>query len=518
MIRDLLILPDGREIFSGGEGVSIRSLTYTRQVSAAGELDFNCAAAAEIKAVLVDTSGSFTLPPDTALEHYRVDEKGERLLMGTFYVQKPTRPSLYTLEFTAYDAMVLAERDLSAWLLEQTWPMTIQALAEGVCGACGLPLGEWELCCGSQPVRQFYQQVTGRQLIAWVAEANGVFAYITPAGALAFASMEGAETPITLANQKSRKLSDAPCAPIDRVAICQEVGDVGVVFPQEGSQTYTITANPLLAQTTDVLEDAVRLLHVRLMELSYTPMETEVFADTLAFPWQPGQLVTVETGEGSVQSAVFTLELTGNLARLKSWGQPNRDSAPARYSRDRVKILQKQMTQVKTNVEEVSAQVSRVEAEFTQQTALVREDISALQVASDGINAQVSRVETAVQTDLSLVQQSLQSLKKQAELSVTADQMALAITTALEDGTSKVVTKTGYTFDEEGLSIATSRSDIQNLLDHNGMEVTRGGEVLLKADAGGVEARDVRVGNYLVIGSHARVEDYQTARTACFWL
>ena len=41
---------------------------------------------------------------------------------------------------------------------------------------------------------------------------------------------------------------------------------------------------------------------------------------------------------------------------------------------------------------------------------------------------------------------------------------------------------------------------------------------MLKADASGVEATDVTVNNYLVIGDHARFENYPTGRTACFYI
>jgi len=40
----------------------------------------------------------------------------------------------------------------------------------------------------------------------------------------------------------------------------------------------------------------------------------------------------------------------------------------------------------------------------------------------------------------------------------------------------------------------------------------------LQANDKGVVAADVTVRNYLIMGSHARFEDYGAGRTACFWL
>ena len=59
---------------------------------------------------------------------------------------------------------------------------------------------------------------------------------------------------------------------------------------------------------------------------------------------------------------------------------------------------------------------------------------------------------------------------------------------------------------------------MKNLLDNTGMYVTRSGQTILQANDKGVEAADVTVRNYLIVGDHARFEDYAAGRTACFWL
>ena len=67
---------------------------------------------------------------------------------------------------------------------------------------------------------------------------------------------------------------------------------------------------------------------------------------------------------------------------------------------------------------------------------------------------------------------------------------------------------------------------MENRLDEMGMYVVRGAGTdnetpMLQADAYGVIATDVTVRNYLVIGDHARIEDYTDGtdhkRTACYF-
>ena len=63
---------------------------------------------------------------------------------------------------------------------------------------------------------------------------------------------------------------------------------------------------------------------------------------------------------------------------------------------------------------------------------------------------------------------------------------------------------------------------MENTLDNTGMYVKRSDDVMLQANADGVIATDVSVRNYLIVGNHARFEDYSdgtdNARTACFWI
>lgn len=86
------------------------------------------------------------------------------------------------------------------------------------------------------------------------------------------------------------------------------------------------------------------------------------------------------------------------------------------------------------------------------------------------------------------------------------------------DGATKLKTGMGYTFDDNGLQIAREGQQMKNLLDNTGMYVTRSGQTILQANDKGVVATDVTVGNYLIVGTHARLEDYETGRTACFYL
>ena len=80
-----------------------------------------------------------------------------------------------------------------------------------------------------------------------------------------------------------------------------------------------------------------------------------------------------------------------------------------------------------------------------------------------------------------------------------------------------VTTSTGYTFNADGLRIAKSGEEIENLITNNGMYVNRGNDNLLTVNNLGVNALNITTRQYLVVGDHARFEQYDN-RTACFYI
>ena len=114
------------------------------------------------------------------------------------------------------------------------------------------------------------------------------------------------------------------------------------------------------------------------------------------------------------------------------------------------------------------------------------------------------------------------STQSATELAQTAEGVSIQVQRILDEGTDKIKTGMGYTFNDEGLRISSEGSQIENKLDHTGMYVSKLGENVLQATADGVKTVDITVKNYLVVGSHARFENYTDGssrnRTACFYL
>ena len=298
----------------------------------------------------------------------------------------------------------------------------------------------------------------------------------------------------------SLSYEDYQVAPIEKVQIHLSNEDVGVVYPDvDAANTYAITGNYLLtANTTQSLLPVAQTLYEQLRHISYTPCRFSVPAtDRL----QAGQILWVTDRNGvSFRSCIMNKSRCAGRDTFSATGAASRQTVSTR-NRQSVEALSGKVLDLRMQVEGLKAE---------NRDAAGKAASLALDV--EGIRAEVSRQEN----HSAAMQQQLTALEQ------TAGQLQLQVQTVAQEGVSRVVTETGFTFDQDGLTVGKTNSDLMNKITQQGMYVLRNdGTTMLRADAAGVVATDVSVGNYLIVGSHARLEDYTDGtqkRTACFYL
>lgn len=150
-----------------------------------------------------------------------------------------------------------------------------------------------------------------------------------------------------------------------------------------------------------------------------------------------------------------------------------------------------------------------------QELQIIRESVSQQSINAEGFTETVSRTETAVNTLTGEVESTRQEI---SEVKQAVDSFTLNFQKISDDGVEKVTTKTGFTFNEEGLTIEKSDSDISTQITEDGMTVSDSGEALLTANHNGVEAKDLHARTYLIVGGRSRFENYGSDRTGCFWI
>ncbi len=155
-------------------------------------------------------------------------------------------------------------------------------------------------------------------------------------------------------------------------------------------------------------------------------------------------------------------------------------------------------------------------------------DYAAASESDRVINQTILRVDKQEQEISSLVstttqiEGSLENTRQElTEVKQTAESVKISVTKIEQNGAEKVQTGMGYTFDDEGLKIAKDGESIENRIDNTGMYVENAGETVLSANNTGVDAINVKVNQYLVVGERTRFEDFDDngkERTGCFWL
>ncbi len=510
MIKTLLRLPSGVLLSSGPEEENaLQSIALTQTVNDGTELTLGSVCAAMLEATLFTPNGGLTVRAGDSLTLFRQAEGEEPRQIGVFICEKPTRTSANTLKITAYDHIGKLDKDLSGWLAELTsWPYSLKDFASLVCEACGVTLGPGELLNEDYFIPAFSAEgITGRQLMAWIgqiggrfckadAQGNVVFSWYTPALGIAIGPSQG--DGVLGCFQGGLKYEDYTVAPIEKVQIKGSSQDVGTQWPTDGTgeeNTYIISGNMLLpAENAEALQPVAENLYSLLREVSYTPCQISMPA---GLQLQAGDAVYVTDRNGiSFTAYIMTKKQAGQKDTLSCTGSYRRDSVTAVNSAS-YKALSGKVMELTVNVDGL-----RVENKDTQGT------LASLALSLDGLSSQVTQQVDDLEQKLTAVEQ-------------TAQAVTVSVEKIQQEGTSQVKTATGYTFDENGLSIAKSGTQMENLLNENGMYVTRSGEVMLQADKDGVVATDVTIRNYLIVGEHCRFEDYangtDTRRTACYW-
>ena len=390
MVKNILVLDDGTEIAAGTVGQNaIRSLTCTETVSKTTDLCPGAACSNKLEITIwVEPGTDLPITSGTRLTHYR-ETSGHRTLAGTYWTVKPTSQTRNTYKIYAYDAVSLLDGVQSTWLrsIQDQFPMTLWAFAGLVAQRCGVTIANNSLPRnGTYLVQAFYaDNLTGRQLLAWVAEASCTFLRATPDGKIEFAwyTDYNASQSIgpTVYIRDGLSHDKFQTAPVVKVQIRQSDDDVGVLYPSDesGSNALVIQGNLLLTSATaEALKPVAQAIFETMQGVTYTPLKVTVPAD---FPLPaPGNIVSVTDARGNVLSSyIMTRKISGQQVTLESTGNATRDGTAA-VNEQSYKNLTGKMLEIKTSVDGLEVKASDLTGKYTDLKATV-----------DGLSAEVKK-------------------------------------------------------------------------------------------------------------------------------
>ena len=567
MLRTLIVLPDGTELFSGtGTVNAIKSATITECVNSGQELTLGSCCCNMVELKLIAPEGALSIAAGTEISVYKVDDHEQRHKIGIFIMEKPTRSNAHTLSVTAYDRVSLLDKDLTAWLASLNgWPYSLHGFAQMVCQECGLTLNTTEIPNGSYQIQPFSGEgITGRQLMQWVGEASGRFCRATTEGKIEFAwytpvkhlcigpsekeiiinldaTYSDGNISITLEEAEVTETEDGlSIVSEDIEASVDEEGNLTLAAPVtrqlffyqnglsfEDYQVAQIEKIQIQGNEEDVgaiypdIADAVNTYRVtsNLLLTTTTTKSLKTVAQTLY-----EQLSTVSYTPCKVSIPASMDIHAGNIVQItdrngksfaayvmtkKQSGQKDTLECTGSARRGSTTTVNNQ------SYEALAGKVLNLRLEV--EGAKVENADTAGNVAK--LSLDIENISTEVvgqRADLNGVKTEISSIRQNAQ------QVNVQLQSIRENGVDKVTTTTNYTLDADGLRIAKDGEEMENKLDNTGMYVTRSGETILQANDSGVVATDVKVRNYLIIGDNARFEDYSDGsdnkRTACFFI
>ena len=217
------------------------------------------------------------------------------------------------------------------------------------------------------------------------------------------------------------------------------------------------------------------------------------------------------TESGYVVDDVITFD--GSFGQKTQWSYNASDA----QTDSNASTLGEAISQTIARVDKVSKTITMLASEIDGAS----EKSAALEVGTQAISGTVTELSKYVDETIEGINQELAKLRESLNVTMTKDEFALEFQKEISDGVNKVVTSTGYSFDEEGLVVSKSDSDITTEITEDGMTVYRAGDSVLVANNEGVKAEDLHATTYLLIGANSRFEDwtYQgEPRTGCFFV
>ena len=395
MLKNLIVLSDGTEI-STGENAIIKT-NYSSYANSGTELTPGSVCAAMLEMKFFAPSGRISLEHGEEVQYYKVSDNGNRTLVGLFVLEKPTKSSANTYQFTAYDRISKLDRNLGLWLKNlDGWPYTMAEFAQIVCAQCGVTLiDNPDLPNGDLQIQQFYDsEITGRKIMEWIGQLAGRFCRATPEGEIEFAWYEDFGLHLLPDRDPyyfggSLSFEDYQVAEIFTVRIKISDDDVGVTYPENASadsNTYVVSGNFLLGGIAEEkLREVAQNLLQQISGASYTPCKVSCPVD---YGIRAGDIFSVTDRNGkTIQGYAMSVTNKGQKITVSCTGSARRDSSTA-VNNESMKSMNGKIMEIRKTVEGINVDVRQLQVSMEK----TQEDITKLEISASGWSSDVSKI------------------------------------------------------------------------------------------------------------------------------
>ena len=322
-----------------------------------------------------------------------------------------------------------------------------------------------------------------RELLDGIAQTTQTIYYLNADNVLVFKRLTNSSSfDLSITKSDYFELDSASAQTLTKIVSATELGDNVEAGTSEGVAQY-VRNNPFWVLRNDI-DTLVNKALAAMNGLTIFPFNCTWRGNPRL---EIGDKIALTAKDDSIFNTFVlndSLTFDGGLKQKTQWSYENEletDNNPSSLG----SVLKKTFAQV----DKANAQIRLVAAETTQ-----------LQLDAEGIKASVTALNSQISTKMD------------------ANEVSLVIDKQLANGVTKVSTATGFTFDNNGLKITKSNSEINTVITEDGMKISKNNTEMLVADNQGVKAEDLHATTYLIIGNNSRFEDYESNRTGCFFI
>lgn len=351
---------------------------------------------------------------------------------------------------------------------------------------------------------------TIREALDAVAEVTQTIYYINNSNKLVFKRLDkDGNAVLSINKDKYFDLDSGTNRRLATITHATELGDNVSASTTESGSTQFVRDNPFW----DMREDVATLVDNALTAvggLTINQFECEWRGNFLL---EIGDKISLTKYDNSIVNSYVLddeIEYNGIFSEKTRWSyEDNEDESESNPTNigDAIK-------KTYARVDKVNKEIQMVASETNNNS----EKISSLELNTDGILATVTKVQDNVNTSINNINEDVQKVTEKVELAMTSEEVDLKIKSELDNGVTKVETNTGFTFNDEGLTVEKSNSEMKTQITEDGMKVYKNDDAVLVANNVGVDAINLHATTYLIIGTNSRFEDYDTNRTGCFWI
>lgn len=341
MIKTILVLSDGTEIFAGHNRINAIQSTSIMESSNDGEdLTFGSVCAKKIEIKIITPKNKLPIKSGDLIMVYE-EENGVRRKKGNFIAEKPQKKGANTTNIVAYDNISLLDKDVTEWFNSlEGFPYTAYDMAKKVCQYCGINFANANINNGDYLIYATQlKSVTARQIVRWIGEISGCFCVADENGNAVYQWYKENSTPIVASRSENAvtflqgglSYEDYQTNKVDRVQIRQDKNSVGIVFPNgaSGENSYIIESNPFLIEDARMVDIAESLYNI-IKDITYVPCKVNVPS---SYKFNVGDIVKITDTNGvEFYSYIMQKKRAGQKETLECTGNYTRNGATTLYN------------------------------------------------------------------------------------------------------------------------------------------------------------------------------------------